>query len=136
MYLQILTPAQRDAYVAAAVAVLRADGQLHASEQALLDMITAEAGAGAVPEAVDLDATLERLPDLFADPTHRCAFLLELAGVTVIDGEAHPAEVALFHRFAERLELSGRASAFLDFAIEARALAERGRELIADTEGA
>jgi uncharacterized tellurite resistance protein B-like protein len=134
MYLQVLNPAQRDAYAVAAVAVLRADGELHAREQTLLDAIAAESGVTGAIEAGDLDAILEGLPALFEDPTQRCAFLLELAGVTVIDGDAHPAEIALFHRFAERLELSERASQFIEFAEQTRALAERGRELIAETE--
>ncbi len=134
MYLQILTPPQREVYAAAAVAVLRADGELHASEEALLGAIAAESGPTGVVERADLEAVLEQLPVLFDDPTQRRAFLLELAGVIVIDGDAHPAELALFHRFAERLELSGRTSEFIEFAEQTRALAERGRELIAETE--
>ena len=101
MFLNVLTPPQQRVFVDAARAMLHADGTVAETELALLDAIRAECdldymGGDAQPATDIIDAARTVLDTT----TARNAFLLELAGVAVIDGDTHASEMALLERFA------------------------------------
>ena len=69
---------------------------------------------------------MERAPGVLDSTTARNAFLLELAGAMVVDGETSVDEVALVERFADVLNVSR------DALTEILAFADRARELVMD----
>lgn len=130
MFLNVLTRPQQAAFVHAARAMLRADGQVVEAELALMEAIHAECDLPEV-ETFEGDAVAEAVAVLDSVPA-RNAFMLELAGVAVIDGEAHDAELALLGEFAAGLGVAEeRLQEFVAFAERANALVQDGRELLA-----
>ncbi|MCE7888667.1 MAG: hypothetical protein DYH12_03020 [Sorangiineae bacterium PRO1] len=129
MFLELLTPAQRELFVRAATQIFAAGGGPHPEEQSFLEAVMLESDVNEDPSALREDELLRVAPDLLRDPTQRRAFLLELAGVVFIDAP-HPQEIETFNRFAHVLDLEHEADDFREFAADARALATRGRDLI------
>lgn len=126
MFLNLLRPDQQIAFIHAARAVAEQDGQVTEVEVALLDGLRAECGLAELPPT-EADADVAGMAaDVLQDDVARRVFMLELAGVALIDGEAHPAEVELVGAFGAALGVTGDALA------EMLAFAERGQRLILD----
>lgn len=126
MFLSLLQPDQQVAFVHAARAVAEQDGEITQVEVALLDALRAECGLEELPPVragADIAVTVA---DAVRDDAARRVFMIELAGVAVIDGEAHPAEVGLVGRIGTALEITEEMLA------EMLAFAERARQLILD----
>lgn len=136
MFLNLLDADQQRLFVIAARAVAEQDGKVADVEQSLLDAVRAECEIDEDPGEIPLPEILSALEPLAGDPHARNAFLLELAGVAVIDGEAHPAELAVFREIGSHLGVSEDALAeFVQFGMSARDLVVRGRELVAAGNG-
>ena len=101
MFLNLLDAEQQRLFVMAARAVAEQDGKVADVEESLLDAVLAECEIDRDPGTMAFADLLSAVDDaLSPDPHARNAFLLELAGVAVIDGDAHPSELA-FTRPAE-----------------------------------
>ena len=138
MFLNLLDADQQRLFVMAARAVAEQDGKVADVEESLLDAVLAECEIEEDPGTMPLSDLLSVVAEALSEDLHaRNAFVLELAGVAVIDGEAHPSELAVLAQVGERLRVSEqRLSEFVDFAVQARELVVRGRELIATGNGA
>lgn len=131
MFLSLLTPNQADIFVQAAQLVLEADGDEHQdAEIALLEAVKLESGSTRNGSPSPLPEVLAAAAAELDDPTQRSAFLLELAGVAVVDGHEHAAEMDVLREFAAQLGLDAQLDDFLTFARDARDLAARGNQLI------
>ncbi len=136
LFLNLLMPAQQELFMQAAHLVAAQDGEVDELETALLEALGAESELESLPGAVELANALGRAPDVLTDGPSRRAFLLELAGVVVIDGEAHPAEVSRLREFADALDVpETQVDRFLDYALQARSFVDTGRTLIATADG-
>ncbi|MTD44891.1 hypothetical protein GKE82_11455 [Conexibacter sp. W3-3-2] len=138
MFLSILTPAQQRVFLEAARAVIEQDGHVADVEQALLDGLHSECGLDEEPAAprdiaaiaADASAALDTGPA-------RRAFVLELAGVALIDGHSHPDEVTAVTEIARALDSTdGFLDAAFAFAARAQALVVDGQRLVATDEAA
>jgi uncharacterized tellurite resistance protein B-like protein len=138
MFLNLLDAEQQRLFVMAARAVAEQDGKVADVEESLLDAVLAECEIDQDPGTMAFADLLTAIDGaLSTDPHARNAFLLELAGVAVIDGEAHPSELAVLAQVGECLDVTEeRLSEFVDFAVQARALVVRGRGLVATGDGA
>ena len=103
MFLSLLDPAQRVLFTRAARLLIEADAIAHEHELEMLDAIQSETGLTEIPEPGDADELAEQAVALLTDATQRNAFVAELAGVAVIDGDEHGAERELLQRFADVL---------------------------------
>jgi hypothetical protein len=127
VFLNLLAPAQQRLFVQAARLIAASDGVAE-EEQALLDAVEAECGLEERPDDADLPAVLDAMTAALDTQTARRTFLLELAGVAVIDGHAYEAELELLEQFAQRLQIGD------EDLQECLALAARARQLVADGE--
>ncbi|MFO0554636.1 MAG: TerB family tellurite resistance protein [Polyangiaceae bacterium] len=86
--------------------VATADGTFSDAERSLIDTALRFFGGG-LAEAVDLDALPPILPAELAerlpDPAHRRQLVRAMVIVSIVDGEASPAEAAVVESFAEAL---------------------------------
>ena len=136
MFLSLLTPPQQELFMQAAHLVAAQDGELDELETALLEALGAESNLESLPGDVELADALQRAPELLPDGPSRRAFLLELAGVVVIDGRAHQAEIDRLRDFAGALDVPEvQVNRFLDYALQARSIVDTGRTLIATADG-
>jgi len=134
LFLNLLTPPQQRVFVQGARAVAEQDGELAEVEQALIAALQAECGLDELPAAQDAAGICAAAVAVLDSDLARRVFILELAGVAVIDGEAHAAEVALVGEIAVQLGIEGAELAeMLAFAGRARALVVDGQRLIATT---
>lgn len=133
MFLNLLDPHQQRLFVIAARAVAEQDGKVAHVEESLLESVLAECEIEEIPADMSLTELLPALDKALRGDLHaRNAFLLELAGVAVIDGEAHPAELAVLSEIGMRLGLTDETlTRYVQFAIASRDLIVRGRELVA-----
>lgn len=133
MFLSILTPPQQRVFLGAARAVVEQDGQVAEVEQALLDGLRSECGIDELPTTSDDVASVRDAASTVLDnDTARRAFVLELAGVVFIDGDAHAAEVAAVTEIAGGLGIAAdQLDAMFAFAARAQALVVEGQRLIA-----
>lgn len=138
MFLNLLDPGQQRLFVAAARVVAEQDGKVADVEQSLLDAVLAECQLDTDPGTMPTPDLLAALDTAFVDDVHaRNAFVLELAGVAVIDGDAHPAELAALSAISDQVGMSEETLAdFVEFAMAARELVVRGRQLLATGNGA
>jgi len=132
MFLNLLQPDQQVTFVHAARAVVEQDGEVSEVESALLDAVRAECGLDELPvpdPALDVCA---RAAEVLPDDVARRVFLLELAGVALIDGDAHPSEIGLVREVADALGISGAAlDDMLAFAARAQQLVVDGQRIVA-----
>jgi uncharacterized tellurite resistance protein B-like protein len=138
MFLNLLTPPQQRVFLQAARAVAEQDGTVAEVEHALLSALRTETGLLDEPDAAteSMEDVLDGASDMFDTSISKRVFMLELAGVVAIDGEAHPAELDALRSAGHRLGIEEDDLAeFVEFGMEARALAARGRELIASAAG-
>src|SRR3954465_15412053 len=113
MYLRELSALQQELFVEAAVLLARGDGRVTALEDELLDAISAETGSPLPPPEADraLEDLLAEVAVDVDDDTARRIFLLELAGVAVIDAVAS-SEIEALQAFAEALGLDKSVAEF------------------------
>ena len=137
MFLNLLDANQQRLFVVAARAVAEQDGRVADVEESLLDAVLAECDIDEDPGAMAMPELISALEEALSDDLHaRNAFVLELAGVAVIDGEAHPAELAVLSEIASTVGVEDDALAeFVGFAMSARDLVVRGRQLVAAEDG-
>jgi len=137
MFLNLHDAHQQRLFVSAARTVAEKDGKLADVEQSLLEAVLAECAIDGEPEVISPDELLAGLDEALAgDPHARNAFMLELAGVAVIDGEAHPAELGVLHEIGGHLGIDNDVLAeFVQFAMSARELVVRGRHLLSVDHG-
>jgi uncharacterized tellurite resistance protein B-like protein len=132
VFLNLLDPAQQALFLELARAVTEQDGLLADSEEALLAAVQAECMMDEAPAVRELDAVLEDVASSFDAGPARAVLILELAGVALIDGEAHPAETGVVATVADRIDMSpGRLQECFAFADRARTLIVDGQALIA-----
>lgn len=132
MFLNLLQPDQQVAFVHAARAVAERDGEVSEVESALLDAVRAECGLDELPAPHPELDVCARAAEVLPDDVARRVFLLELAGVALIDGDAHPSELALVGEVADALGISGAALAdMLAFAARAQQLVVDGQRIVA-----
>lgn len=135
MFLNLLQPDQQRLFVEAARAVAQQDGNVSDAEESLLAAIAAESSLDEMPDQRPLDEILNDLENALDERAMRNAFMLELAGVAVIDGDAHPAELTALGKIAETTGVSdAELEEFVAFAFAARDLVVRGRQLVAGGE--
>lgn len=130
MFLTLLTLPQRELFVQATQLLIESDSLSHEEELELFDAIRLECDFDSTPEPKDRDTLLAELMTAFDEPTQRNVFLLELAGVLVVDSAETPEESALYEEVGRRLGIADYAEEYLEFARDARALTLRGRDLI------
>lgn len=136
MFLNTLSPAQQRAFLLAARAVAEADGTVPEIEQALLEGLQMECGYDEDPGRLPIGETLRAAEEALDSPAARNVFLMELAGVAVVDGIVVDEERELLGTFADRLGHSdAQLEEILEFAEDARTLVERGRTLVASSVG-
>lgn len=137
MFLNLLDAHQQRLFVSAARTVAEKDGKVADVEESLLEAVRAECEIDEEPEVIPPDELLARLDDALAGNLHaRNAFMLELAGVAVIDGDAHPAELGVLHEIGGHLAIPEDVLAeFVQFAMSARELVVRGRHLLSVDHG-
>lgn len=126
MFLNLLTPDQQSLFFELARAATEQDGITHEAEVALLEAVQSECGLPDPPPVRELDVVLGELPSAFDNGPGRSVLILELAGVALIDGDAHPAEVSVVTTVAERIGVSA------ELLQECFAFAERARTLVVD----
>lgn len=132
MFLNLLQPDQQVAFVHAARAVAEQDGEVSEVESALLDAVRAECGLDELPAPDPGLDVCARAAEVLPDDVARRVFVLELAGVALIDGDAHPSEVAFVREVADALGISGAALVdMLAFAARAQQLVVDGQRLVA-----
>lgn len=132
MFLNTLTPDQQTLYLRVARVLLESDASVLSPEAALLEAARIECDVGELPDAAPVDELLDQAPSLLDTAAARNAFLLELAGAMVIDGETAVNEETLLKRLAEALMVSDEdLSEFVRFAERARDLVIDGRRLLA-----
>ncbi|MEJ7784898.1 MAG: hypothetical protein WKF96_08850 [Solirubrobacteraceae bacterium] len=133
MFLNLLDANQQRLFVIAAQAVAEQDGKVADVERALLESVIAECEIDEIPPGMPLDDLLSALDESLGGELYaRNAFLLELAGVAVIDGDAHPAELAVLTEICLRLGVTDETlTRYVQFAIAARDLIVQGRQLVA-----
>lgn len=133
MFLNLLDPDQQRLFVVAARMVAEQDGKVIDVEQSLLDAVIAECELDEDPGAMPMPDLLAVLDDALADdPYARNVFVLELAGVAVVDGDVQPAELAALGEISDHVGVTAdRLSDFVQFAMAARELVVRGRQLVA-----
>jgi hypothetical protein len=132
VFLNILTPDQQTLYLRAARVLLESDASVLSPEAALLEAARIECNVAELPEPVPVDEILEQAPSMLDTAAARNAFLLELAGAMVIDGETAVNEEALLKRFAQILTVSDEdLREFVRFAERARDLVNDGQRLLA-----
>jgi hypothetical protein len=132
VFLNILSSEQQTLYLQAARELLDADGAIVSPEAALLEAARTECNVDGLPDRAAVRELLERAPVVLDSAAARNAFLLELAGAIVVDGEASVDEVELMERFADVLNITRDALGdFLAFAERARELVMDGQRLIA-----
>lgn len=133
MFVSMLEEEQRRVLLRAAAVLVERDGIVPDKEREILAALNVEAGLDEVPPPPGSDEEL--LAELQAAfqgiPTASNVLLLELAGVAVIDGDAHSAELDFLRLIADRIgapeTLVSRA---LEFAERAKAIFDDGRSLI------
>jgi len=116
--------------------VSQVDGVLHQAEAAVLDQMSREAGLELDPGEPQDQTTIEqRIRAAFKDaPAAARAFVLELAGVVVIDGEREPRELELLRGCAQAAGVpADDVEVFLAFGERSRDLAAEGLQLVAAT---
>jgi tellurite resistance protein len=105
MFIHMLDLDQRVALLRASSTLAEIDGAHPERERELLEALNVEAGLDEVPpQAVGPDELFRAIDAAYGDqPTARNVLILELAGVTVIDGDASADEVAFISEIARRL---------------------------------
>lgn len=136
MFLNLLAPAQQQLFIELARAVAEQDGIVAATEQVLLDAVQAECGVAELPAVRDLDAVLADVPAAFDGEATRSVLVLELAGVALIDGDAHPAELGIVAEVAETVGMTPeKLRECVGFAERSRQLVMDGQLLLATADG-
>ena len=133
MFITMLDPGQRRLLLRAAAYMSELDGARPEVEHELLAALNVEAGLPEIPDVPASEAeVLDDLAGPFHDaPTQRNVLLLELAGVAMIDGQAHPEEVSFLAKVSNRLGADERlVEEALEFGAAARDLMTRGHDLI------
>jgi len=131
MYLNYLDEKQQRVFLEAAVLMVRSDETVAAVEQAMIDRIRAESQFDlAEPRGrLAIEKLISKAVDTYREPAQRNVFTLELAGVCVIDGESHEAEIRVLAEFADALGVSEeRVEEFLELARSAQRLIGPGGE--------
>lgn len=134
MFLTLLNEGQSVLFARAARLMIEADDIAHERELAMLEAIGIETGLTELPDGGTFGEVVQEAAKALTDPTQRNAFLIELAGVAVIDGDEHGAERALLQQLADQLGLGERVDEFIAYAHDARDLADRGRALVTTVE--
>jgi uncharacterized tellurite resistance protein B-like protein len=135
MFLELLTPDQQQLFLDAAMTVAHADQHLDPSEQAFLERMVQEVGGTTRAPVVLTHAELvEATAKVFASSSgiQPRAFMLELAGMTVADGDQSDAELTLLHEIADAAGVpAADVPVFLDFAERTIELAAEAQDLLA-----
>ena len=131
MFLHLLTDRQQQIFSRAALAVIRADEVLHARELELCEALAREMGRQDFPSIEsDEDLIASELEEI-AEPVAARIFLLELAGIAVVDGELDPREHELLERLATALKNQPAVvELMLDFAVRAHRMSDEARMLV------
>lgn len=136
MFLDLLNPTQQALFFELARAVTERDGIAVQTEEALLSAAQTECGREAPPDARELEVVLGDVGPAFDEGPSGSVLLMELAGVALIDGDAHPAETGVVATVAERAGISAeRLAECFEFAERARTLVVDGQTLIATADG-
>ena len=134
MFLDLMTTEQQRLFLSAAVGMAEVDEHLHLDEQAFIRRIYREVG-GDVQDATRLSHTVlvaQTKAAFDGELVAARAFLIELAGLVVVDGESSDAELLLLHDLAEAAGVPhADVPLFLDFAQRAVELADDARDLLA-----
>ena len=132
MFLNVLSADQQRLFLDAAATMLSVDGDVASSEAALLEGARIECGLEYEPQQRSLDELAAAAMSSLTERPARNAFLLELAGTMVVDGEEAPEEVELLMALAKVLDVSDEALAeFVAFGRQALALVASGQALVA-----
>ncbi len=104
MFLINLNSEQQSALIHSANEVMLADGISHKRQLIVLELLRKEAN----PDIQDRDFSFDELASLFQSNREKSAFLLELIGVALCDGEWHEKEDTLIKKYSECLEVSDK----------------------------
>ncbi len=125
MYLNYLDEKQQRVFLEAAVLMVRSDETVAAVEQAMIDRIRAESQFDLKEPRgrLAIEKVVAKAVDTYRETAQRNVFTLELAGVCVIDGESHEAEIRVLDEFADALGVpEERVEEFLELARSAQRL--------------
>lgn len=137
MFLNLLNPTQQQLFIELARAVAEQDGIVAETEQVLLDAVQAECCVAELPAVRDLDAVLADAPTAFDNEATRSVLVLELAGIALIDGDAHPTELSVVASVAEKVGMTEeKLEECFGFAERSRQLFLDGQMLLATADGA
>jgi len=104
MYLELLTEAERIAFLDVAYQAMECDGEIAKEEQEMLDSYKNECMLpGYVRSSNTLDQNLELLKD--SERSHRKIVLLELIGIWSADNEWKDAELQMMDKVARALAI-------------------------------
>jgi hypothetical protein len=134
MFLELLNDDQQQLFLDVAVTMAAVDGYLHLDEESFLDRVRRETGGEAeTASPTERGELLERVRRAFTDGVvPRRAFVAELAGLVIADGNQADPEVEFLREVARAVSVpEADVPVFLDFAREAAALARDARDLLA-----
>lgn len=132
MFLSLLTPDQQRLFLQASRSMLDADGDLANVEAALMDAARLECAVDDLPERLPREQLVAWARDLLDSTPARNAFLLELAGAMVVDGESAPPELEMLRALGDATGGDEALLAeFVDFARRAADVLADGHRLLA-----
>lgn len=133
MLLNLMNHEQQQLFLDAAVTMAHVDDHLHLNERAFIDEVQRETG-GVVhePSRLGHDDLLTRTSSQFgSSAVAGRAFLMELSGLIVADGEQTDAELQFLRELASAMGApTSDIPVFLDFALRAIELAEDAQDLL------
>ena len=132
MFLHMLNAEQRELFVHTAIELMSVDGAQSPHEVALLLHIERETGVQVDPVPADWQAIQQRIGAAFAGhaPAAR-AFMMDLAGVVVVDGVDDPREHELLTEVAASLGVpASDVTQFVRYATRLQDVLVEGRALL------
>ncbi len=131
MFLNVLSAEQQRLFLDAASTMLNADGDVASVEAILLEAARVECAIDYEPQVRPHDELFAEARTSLTERPARNAFLLELAGAMVVDGEETAEEVEFLRALSEALDVPDSAlSDFVAFGRQTLALVANGQELV------
>ncbi len=131
MYLRLLNPSQREAYLRVAQMLLHIDGHSHEAEAALLEAGRLECGAEKLPPPAQ-PSELTTVVKAFDSLPEKMVLLLESCAVVAADGQTTVAERGEIARLCTAMGVPfSQAERCFAWVEQARALQAQGLQLVA-----
>jgi tellurite resistance protein len=133
LFLELMTKEQQQLFLDVAITMAGVDEHLHLDEQAFLERVQREVGDRmSDPQDLSHSDLVAQTRSAFGGSLIAArAFLIELAGLVIADGNRSDVELALLHELADAAGVpSADVPLFLDFAQRAVDLADDAQDLL------